>query len=180
MSIHTALTDKLAISHPVLLAPMDLVSDARLTAAVSAAGGFGILGGGYGDAAWLGEQLDRLADAHVRFGVGFITWSMARQQRLLDIARLVDAEACVFTCGERPGLWPVASSMATGESSRTAWPPCEILRENASPAVTWTVVRPSGLEADVSRLRSALGWAPAVSLQDGIRRTGQAILGEKR
>ena len=50
MSIATPVTDLLGIKHPVLLAPMDLVADGRLVAAVDAAGGFGILGGGYGEA----------------------------------------------------------------------------------------------------------------------------------
>ena len=100
MPIHTALTDKLAIDHPLLLAPMDVVADARLTAAVSSAGGLGILGGGYGDAAWLTAQLDRLADARVRFGVGFITWSMARQERLLDIALERKPAAIMLSFGD--------------------------------------------------------------------------------
>ena len=85
MSINTPLTKLLGISHPILLAPMDLVSDARLTAAVSTAGGLGILGGGYGDEHWLSRELDLLAQPSVRFGVGFITWSMARQPKLLDL-----------------------------------------------------------------------------------------------
>ena len=34
MLIRTPLTERLGISHPVLLAPMDIVADARLTAAV--------------------------------------------------------------------------------------------------------------------------------------------------
>jgi nitronate monooxygenase len=95
MPINTALTSKLGITHPVLLAPMDLVADAHLTAAVSAAGGLGILGGGYGDAAWLSEQLERLAAQRVRFGVGFITWSLAKQTPLLDLA-LERKPAAVF------------------------------------------------------------------------------------
>jgi nitronate monooxygenase len=86
MPIKTPLTQRLSITHPVLLAPMDLVADSRLAAAVSAAGGLGILGGGYGDAAWLSDQLDRLSSARVRFGVGFITWSLARQTQLLEMA----------------------------------------------------------------------------------------------
>jgi len=49
MSIRAPVTGLLGISHPILLAPMDLVADAHLTAAVSAAGGLGILGGGHGD-----------------------------------------------------------------------------------------------------------------------------------
>lgn len=86
MSIETPLTKRLGISHPILLAPMDLVADARLTAAVSAAGGLGILGGGYGDEHWLAGELNLLEQSRARFGVGFITWSMAKQPKLLDLA----------------------------------------------------------------------------------------------
>jgi nitronate monooxygenase len=86
MAISTALTRVLAIAHPILLAPMDLVSDARLSAAVSAAGGLGLLGGGYGDEVWLRRELELLERLGTRFGVGFITWSLARQPELLDIA----------------------------------------------------------------------------------------------
>jgi nitronate monooxygenase len=86
MSIKTAVTKLLGVAHPILLAPMDLVSDARLTAAVSAAGGFGILGGGYGEQQWLTRELDLLEQSGPRHGVGFITWSMAKQPKLLDLA----------------------------------------------------------------------------------------------
>ena len=48
MSISTPLTALLGITHPILSAPMDTIAGARLATAVSAAGGFGILGGGYG------------------------------------------------------------------------------------------------------------------------------------
>ena len=82
--ISTRLTELLKVQHPVLLAPMDLVADGRLAATVSRAGGFGIIiGGGYGDAAWLARELDAAGDA--RIGVGFITWSMAKNPRLLDL-----------------------------------------------------------------------------------------------
>jgi nitronate monooxygenase len=95
MTIATPLTRRLGIRHPVLLAPMDLVADAALVAAVSGAGGLGLLGGGYGEAAWLTRELDRLAAAGVRFGVGFITWSLARRPQLLDLA-LARAPAAVM------------------------------------------------------------------------------------
>jgi len=49
MAIRNRLTQILGIEHPVLLAPMDVVSGGRLAAAVSHAGGLGLLGGGYGD-----------------------------------------------------------------------------------------------------------------------------------
>jgi len=85
MSIRTSVTQLLGIEHPILLAPMDRVADAHLTAAVSATGGFGILGGGYGDELWLTRELNLLEESKAGFGVGFITWSMAKQQKLLDL-----------------------------------------------------------------------------------------------
>ena len=86
MSITTPVTQLLGINHPILLAPMDLVADGRLVATVDAAGGFGILGGGYGEEKWLVRELDLLDRSKARFGVGFITWSLAKQPRLLDLA----------------------------------------------------------------------------------------------
>jgi nitronate monooxygenase len=90
MQLKTTLTQCLDIEHPILLAAMDLVADARLTMSVIEAGGYGFLGAGYGDEAWLKRELAILAPA-VRergraFGVGFITWSLARQPHLLDVA----------------------------------------------------------------------------------------------
>src|SRR4029434_8602094 len=100
MSISTSITKLLGISHPILLAPMDLVADARLTVAVTAAGGFGILGGGYGDEQWLTRELDLLDQSHARFGVGFITWSMAKQVKLLDLALERKPTAVVLSFGD--------------------------------------------------------------------------------
>jgi nitronate monooxygenase len=100
MSISTSITKLLGISHPILLAPMDLVADARLTVAVTAAGGFGILGGGYGDEQWLARELDLLDQSHTRFGVGFITWSLAKQPKLLDLALEHKPTAVVLSFGD--------------------------------------------------------------------------------
>jgi nitronate monooxygenase len=105
MPISTSITKLLGISHPIVLAPMDLVADARLTAAVTAAGGFGILGGGYGDEQWLTRELDLLEQTHTRFGVGFITWSMAKQPKLLDLALERRPAAVVLSFGDpRPSV----------------------------------------------------------------------------
>lgn len=89
--ITTTLTELLEVRHPVVLAAMDLVSDGRLAVEVSAAGGFGFIGGGYGDESWLRRELDAAqalaaTPAARRYGVGFITWSLAKQPHLLDIA----------------------------------------------------------------------------------------------
>jgi len=82
MAFRNRLTDVLGIEHPVLLAPMDVVSGGRLAAAVSQAGGLGLLGGGYGDQDWIAREWDRAGNA--RIGCGFITWSLARHPELLD------------------------------------------------------------------------------------------------
>ncbi len=100
MSISTPLTNLLGICHPILAAPMDLVADARLTTAVSAAGGLGILGGGYGNEHWLARELDLLVQSQVRFGVGFITWSMAKQPKLLDLALESKPAAVMLSFGD--------------------------------------------------------------------------------
>jgi len=100
MSISTALTALLNIKHPVLLAPMDVVAGARLTAAVSSAGGFGILGGGYGDRAWLEQETAKLGPSAAPFGVGFITWSLAKKPELLDIALNARPRAIMLSFGD--------------------------------------------------------------------------------
>jgi nitronate monooxygenase len=84
MAISTRATGMFGIEHPVLLAPMDAVAGGELAAAVSRAGGLGMIGGGYGDETWLREQF-ALADG-CRVGCGFITWALARRPQLLDIA----------------------------------------------------------------------------------------------
>ena len=101
MSIDTPLTALLGITHPLMLAPMDLVSGARLTAAVSSAGGFGILGGGYGEKAWLEQETGKLKrSATAPFGVGFITWSLAKQPELLDVALNARPRAVMLSFGD--------------------------------------------------------------------------------
>jgi nitronate monooxygenase len=98
----TSLTTLLKIKHPVLLAPMDIVAGSRLVAAVSGAGGFGILGGGYGERAWLERETAGLAGMSAPFGIGFITWSLARRPELLDIALAAKPSAIMLSFGD-PG-----------------------------------------------------------------------------
>ena len=61
--VATGFTSLLGIRHPIMLAPMDMVAGGRLTKAVSDAGGFGVLGGGYGkDETWLRRELGVAGD----------------------------------------------------------------------------------------------------------------------
>jgi nitronate monooxygenase len=82
--LRTRLTERLKLEHPVISAPMGFVSGGRLAAAVSAAGGLGLIGGGYGNESWLREQFAAAGNQHV--GCGFITWSLQKQPHLLEIA----------------------------------------------------------------------------------------------
>jgi len=104
MAIDTDLNRLLRVRHPILLAAMDLVADAKLTLAVSDAGGFGILGAGYGDSEWLRQELTLLAKAResskLPFGIGFITWSLAKQPKLLDQALSVKPDAVWLSFGD--------------------------------------------------------------------------------
>ena len=88
----------LGVDHPILLAPMDRVAGGRLAAAVTDAGGFGIIGGGYGDETWLREQFAAARGA--RIGVGFITWSLSRQPHLIDVCIEHSPAAIMFSFGD--------------------------------------------------------------------------------
>ncbi|MSR15907.1 MAG: nitronate monooxygenase [Gammaproteobacteria bacterium] len=104
--ISTRLTARLRIRHPVLNAPMALVAGWKLAAAVTRAGGVGLLGGGY--AGILGAE-PILEDEYglatgTRIGIGFITWALAQAPELLDRALALNP-ACVFLSFTDPALF---------------------------------------------------------------------------
>jgi len=100
MAIDTILTARLGARHPILSAPMARIAGARLVTAVGEAGGFGILGGGYGDKAWLEQETVKLKSCRAPFGIGFITWSLAKQPKLLDVALGVRPRAIMLSFGD--------------------------------------------------------------------------------
>ncbi|WFU37948.1 nitronate monooxygenase [Bradyrhizobium sp. CB82] len=110
MSITTPLTTLLGIQHPILLAPMDIVAGSRLVTAVSGAGGFGILGGGYGERLWLERETSKLRELRAPFGIGFITWSLARCPQLLDIALAARPSAIMLSFGDPAPFVPKIKS----------------------------------------------------------------------
>ncbi len=91
--LRTRLTERFKLDHPVISAPMGFAAGGRLAAAVSAAGGLGLIGGGYGEERWLREQITAAGDQRV--GCGFITWSLKKQPHLLELA-LDGAPAAMF------------------------------------------------------------------------------------
>lgn len=85
--LHTYLCDLLDIRYPVLNAPMAGTAAAPLAAAVSGAGGFGMIGGSSGKGAdWLREQIRAVrAQTDRPFGVGFIS-SFPDTDELMQVA----------------------------------------------------------------------------------------------
>jgi nitronate monooxygenase len=77
MAFSTELTELLGLRHPIVLAPMGGSAGGALAAAVSRAGGLGLLGGGYGERAWLERELAIVAESTDQpWGVGFLTWAI--------------------------------------------------------------------------------------------------------
>jgi len=97
MPLKTRLTERFGIEHPILLAPMGMIAGGRLAAAVSNAGGLGLIGGGYGDEDWLNREF--AAAGNARVGCGFITWSMAKKPHLLDLVLARQPAALMLSFG---------------------------------------------------------------------------------
>jgi nitronate monooxygenase len=97
MAIHTRLTEKLGIEHPIISAPMGFFAGGKLAAAVTRAGGLGLIGGGYGDATWLEQEFSEAGN--VRVGCGFITWSLAERPHLLDLVLAKSPAALMLSFG---------------------------------------------------------------------------------
>jgi nitronate monooxygenase len=97
--IVTALTEMFGLQHPIVLGPMGNVSGGRLAAAVSNAGALGLVGAGYGDPAWLREELARVQQETKRpWGVGFITWSI--KPEVLQLALGYKPHAVMLSFGD--------------------------------------------------------------------------------
>lgn len=96
--MQTRLTHVLGIEHPILSAPMAFAAGGKLAAAVSGAGGLGMIGGGYGDADWLARELAEAGEARV--ACGFLTWSLARKPQLLDLVLARAPVAIMLSFGD--------------------------------------------------------------------------------
>ena len=82
--IETRLTRAFGLRHPVLSAPMARVGGGALAAAVTRAGGLGLIGGGYCEPDWIAAQFE--AAGEVPVGIGFITWRLDGMPGLLERA----------------------------------------------------------------------------------------------
>ena len=106
-ALKTKLTEMLGLAAPIMSAPMAGIAGGALAAAVSRAGGLGLIGGGYGDRRWLARELDIAADADV--GVGFITWALARDPDLLSLAIERRPRAVFLSFGDIDQFGPIVA-----------------------------------------------------------------------
>jgi enoyl-[acyl-carrier protein] reductase II len=74
--IHTTLCDQLGIRHPIIQGGMAWIATAQLAAAVSEAGGLGVIGAGNAPPEWVAEQVHHLVSCTDRpFGVNIPLFS---------------------------------------------------------------------------------------------------------
>ena len=88
--MRTWLTERFGLSAPVVAVPMAGVSTGRLAAAVSAAGGLGMIGAGPTSTPDPFREQCAVAREAGRFGVGLMAWALAQDDAMVD---LVVAEA---------------------------------------------------------------------------------------
>jgi nitronate monooxygenase len=96
--IETALTRLLGIEHPILLAPMGSAAGGKLAAAVTNAGGLGLVGSGYASTAAIRKELGEAGNTRV--GIGFILWALEKNPAALDVALDAKPAAVMLSFGD--------------------------------------------------------------------------------
>jgi len=96
--IETALTRLLGIEHPILLAPMGSAAGGQLAAAVTHAGGLGLIGSGYASTKAIKQELAQAGNARV--GIGFILWALERNPAALNVALEARPAAVMLSFGD--------------------------------------------------------------------------------
>ena len=141
---------------------MALVTGGRLAAAVSGAGGLGIVGGGY--AGILGGEPDlRQELEHVRgqrFGVGFITWALERAPEVLDVALGYSPEFIFLSFGDPQ---PFADRIRSGGASLICQAQCLRHVDQALEAGAVAIVAQGTEAGGHGADRSTLPFVPEVA-----------------
>jgi nitronate monooxygenase len=79
MPLTTAFTELFSIRHPIASAPMGESAGGALAAAVSNAGGLGLVGAASGRRRWVDRELPIVASGtDLPWGIGFLTWATDR------------------------------------------------------------------------------------------------------
>ncbi|MCD5405494.1 MAG: enoyl-[acyl-carrier-protein] reductase FabK [Desulfotomaculum sp.] len=102
--IRTKLCDLLGIEYPILQGGMAWVSTAELVAAVSEAGGLGIIGTGHSPPEWVEEQIHKVREKTVKpFGVNVMLMS-AHAEQVMEVV-IKERVPVVTTGAGNPGKY---------------------------------------------------------------------------
>jgi nitronate monooxygenase len=148
---------------------MGLIAGGRLAAAVTQAGGLGLIGGGYGDADWLREQFR--ACGNVGVGCGFITWSLAKQPQLLEQALSHRPAALMLSFG---ALEPFADAIKRANVPLICQVQTLALAREAVAAGADIIVAQGGEAGGHAGHRATLALVPEIA--DYLRRAAPATL----
>lgn len=115
---------------------------------------------------------------HARTGSAFEIWGDGETVRdFLYIDDMVDACARVIAADDMEGTFNIGSGVGyslnqlAGIVERQCGRPIEVIRRSPRRTDVRAIV------LDISNIRSRFGWQPAVSLQEGVRRTWEWLMG---
>ncbi|MBF6168897.1 nitronate monooxygenase [Streptomyces gardneri] len=118
LSAATAWARRMGMRIPLVNAPMGGVAGGRLAAAVTAAGGLGMIGmGSAGSVRALELELPHLGGVEGPFGIGLVDWVVAREPRLLEVA--IEARPALISVSFGENLDWAARVAAAGIASAT-------------------------------------------------------------
>ena len=157
-TIETALTRLLGIQHPILLAPMGSAAGGKLAAAVTHAGGLGMLGSGYADEKAIRRELTAAGNARV--GVGFILWALDKNPGALDVALDSRPAAIMLSFGDP--LPYAARIKAAGTRIICQVQTLEQARQAASAGADIIIAQGRDAGGHSGTTRGTIGLVPAV------------------
>ena len=102
MALSTRLTQFFNLEWPIVSAPMALASGGGLAREVTLGGGLGLIGGGYGDNSFINQAWEDAGNT--KTGIGFITWSLAKQEELLELALQHSPAVVMLSFGDPTGF----------------------------------------------------------------------------
>lgn len=97
-ALSTPFTERFDLQVPIACAPMAGVSGGALAMAVHRAGGFGFVGGGYGEETWTRRELGAVEPGTV--GCGFVTWAIENDDRAFEAALDMSPRAIFLSFGD--------------------------------------------------------------------------------
>lgn len=107
--LHTRFTQRFGLTLPIVSAPMAGASGGALAQAVSEAGAFGFVGGGYGELDWMRRELALCQPERV--GCGFISWAIAADDRAFALALEHKPKAMYLSFGDPSPFAPRAHAL---------------------------------------------------------------------